>query len=70
VQNTHQIAQAVNPAARVVYVDNDPMVLAHGRALLAGNKSTIVVTADLTEPEQVLERPEIAGFLDLSRPLG
>ena len=44
VQNTHQIAQAVNPAARVVYVDNDPMVLAHGRALLADNKSTIVVS--------------------------
>jgi S-adenosyl methyltransferase len=70
VQNTHQIAQAVNPAARVVYVDNDPMVLAHGRALLADNESTIVVTADLMEPEQVLGRPEITGFLDLSRPLG
>jgi len=70
VQNTHQIAQAVDPAARVVYVDNDPMVLAHGRALLAENKSTIVVTADLMEPEQLLARPEITGFLDLSRPLG
>jgi len=70
VQNTHQIAQAVNPSARVVYVDNDPMVLAHGRALLAENKSTIVVTADLMEPEQLLARPEITGFLDLSRPLG
>lgn len=70
VQNTHQIAQAVNPAARVVYVDNDPMVLAHGRALLAENESTIVVTADLMEPERVLGRPEVTGFLDLSRPLG
>jgi len=70
VQNTHQIAQAVNPSARVVYVDNDPMVLAHGRALLAENKSTIVVTADLMEPEQLLARPEITGFLDLSRPVG
>jgi hypothetical protein len=70
VQNTHQIAQAVNPSARVVYVDNDPMVLAHGRALLAENKSTIVVTADLMEPEQLLGRPEVTGFLDLSRPLG
>ena len=70
VQNTHQIAQAVNPAARVVYVDNDPMVLAHGRALLADNKSTIVVTADLMEPERLLARPEVTGFLDLSRPLG
>ena len=70
VQNTHQIAQAVNPGARVVYVDNDPMVLAHGRALLADNESTIVVTADLMEPERLLARPEVTGFLDLSRPLG
>jgi S-adenosyl methyltransferase len=70
VQNTHQIAQPVNPAARVVYVDNDPMVLAHGRALLADNKSTIIVAADLMEPEQILGRPEVAGFIDLSRPLG
>jgi hypothetical protein len=70
VQNTHQIAQAVNPSARVVYVDNDPMVLAHGRALLAENKFTIVVTADLMEPERLMGRPEITGFLDLSRPLG
>jgi hypothetical protein len=70
VQNTHQIAQAVNPAARVVYVDNDPMVLAHGHALLAENKSTVVVTADLMEPEQVLGSAEVAGFIDLSRPLG
>lgn len=70
VRNTHEIAQEVNPAARVVYVDNDPMVLAHGRALLADNKSTIVVTADLMEPDELLARPEITGFLDLSRPIG
>jgi S-adenosyl methyltransferase len=70
VQNTHQIAQAVNPAARVVYVDNDPIVLAHGRALLADNASTIVVTADLRQPDVVWSMPEIAGFLDLSQPLG
>jgi hypothetical protein len=70
VQNTHQIAQAEIPAARVVYVDNDPIVLAHGRALLAENSNTIVVTADLREPEQVLTVPEIARFLDLSRPVG
>jgi len=70
VQNTHQIARAENPAARVVYVDNDPIVLAHGRALLAENSNTIVVTADLREPEQVLTVPEIARFLDLSRPVG
>jgi hypothetical protein len=70
VQNTHQIAQAANAAARVVYVDNDPIVLAHGRALLADNSGTIVVTADLREPEQILSHPEVVRFLDLSRPVG
>jgi hypothetical protein len=69
-QNTHQIAQAVNPAARVVYIDNDPIVLAHGRALLAENANTVVVTADLRAPDEVMGNPEIAGFLDLSRPVG
>jgi len=70
VQNTHEIAQAVNPVARVVYVDNDPIVLAHGRALLADNASTIVVTADLRDPDKVWSMQEIAGFLDLSQPVG
>ena len=70
VQNTHQIAQAANAAARVVYVDNDPIVLAHGRALLADNPGTNVVTADLREPEQILSHPDIVRFLDLSRPVG
>ncbi|HTR90388.1 MAG TPA: SAM-dependent methyltransferase [Trebonia sp.] len=69
-QNTHQIAQGVDPGARVVYVDNDPMVLAHGRALLADNASTIVVTADLREPDAIWSMPEITGFLDLSQPVG
>ncbi|HEX4833233.1 MAG TPA: SAM-dependent methyltransferase [Trebonia sp.] len=69
-QNTHQIAQAVNPAARVVYVDNDPIVLAHGRALLANDVSTTVVTADLRDPDAILGRPEIAGFLDFTQPTG
>jgi hypothetical protein len=70
VQNTHQIAQSVNPKARVVYVDNDPIVLAHGRALLAENEYTTVVTADLREPGMILANPGIVTFLDLSRPVG
>ena len=70
VRNTHQIAQAVDPGARVVYVDNDPIVLAHGRALLADNASTIVVTADLREPDAIWSMPEVTGFLDLSQPVG
>jgi hypothetical protein len=68
VRNTYEIAQAVSPDARVVYVDNDPIVLAHGRALLADNSSTVIVAADLLEPDAVLTASEAGGFLDLSRP--
>ncbi|SDI31154.1 S-adenosyl methyltransferase [Sinosporangium album] len=70
VENTHEIAQAVNPDAKVVYVDNDPVVLTHGRALLATNANTTVVTSDLRTPQQVLEHPQISGFLDMSKPIG
>ncbi len=68
-KNTHQAAQEINPDAKVAYVDNDPIVLAHGRALLATNNSTIVVTADLKEPEGILENKEIQTHLDFSRPI-
>lgn len=68
-KNTHQAAQEINPEAKVAYVDNDPIVLAHGRALLATNNSTIVVTADLREPQAILENKEIQGHLDFSRPI-
>ncbi|MDT0345790.1 SAM-dependent methyltransferase [Streptomyces litchfieldiae] len=69
-QNTHQVAQAVNPATRVVYVDNDPIVLAHGRALLAQDERTRVITADMLDVEHVLNHPGVTGFLDFSRPIG
>lgn len=68
-ENTHEIAQSVNPEARVAYIDNDPIVLAHGRALLANNAYTKVATADLRDPADVLSRPEVAGLLDFSRPI-
>ena len=68
--NTHQAAQAVNPKVKVVYVDNDPIVLAHGRALLATDNSTVVVTADLRDPKSILENEEVRGMLDFSRPVG
>jgi hypothetical protein len=70
VQNTHEIAQSVNPAARVVYVDNDPIVRIHGQVLLADDVSTIVVLADLREPDSILEDPQITGLLDFSKPIG
>ncbi|TCC24725.1 SAM-dependent methyltransferase [Kribbella speibonae] len=68
-KNTHQAAQEINPDAKAAYVDNDPIVLAHGRALLATNNSTIVVTADLREPQSILDNEEIRNHLDFSRPI-
>jgi len=53
-QNTHQIAQAHNPADSVVYIDRDPSVAAHGRALLLDNDRTHFAAADLTRPDDVL----------------
>lgn len=69
-RNTHEIAQAVNPAARVVYVDNDPIVLAHGRALLASDGATAIVTADMRQPDTILDAPETNGLIDFSQPVG
>lgn len=69
-QNSHEAAQEINPDTRVVYVDNDPMVLSHGRALLADNRTTTVVTADLRDPAGILEHPDVRGHLDFDRPIG
>jgi SAM-dependent methyltransferase len=66
--NVHQIAQEVIPDARVVYVDNDPIVLAHGRALLAENDTTTVVQADLRDPATILEHPELHALIDFEQP--
>ncbi|MER6830151.1 SAM-dependent methyltransferase [Streptosporangium sp. NPDC000563] len=69
--NTHEIAQQVNPAARVAYVDNDPIVLVHGRALLASSEEgmTTVIEADLRDPDRILSHPEITEVIDFTRPV-
>jgi hypothetical protein len=71
VDTTHEAAQRVAPETRVVYVDSDPMVLAHGRRLLTGTPAgaTQLIDADLLDPERVLT---LAGrdTLDLTRPVG
>jgi SAM-dependent methyltransferase len=67
--NVHEIAQGVNPKAQVVYVDYDPIVLAHGRALLAENESTTVITADMRDPDAVVNHPDVRRYLDFSRPV-
>ncbi|WP_307871890.1 SAM-dependent methyltransferase [Micromonospora sp. U21] len=69
--NTHEVAQAIDPSARVVYVDNDPIVLAHARALLSSTPEghTAYLDADLREPEQILAHPDLRTTLDLSQPV-
>jgi len=68
--NTHEVAQAVAPDARIVYVDNDPIVLTHARALLASGPdgSTQYVDGDLRKPAAILA--EAAGTLDFTEPIG
>jgi trans-aconitate methyltransferase len=66
--NVHEIAQAVALDARVVYVDNDPMVVTHSRALLADDR-TIAIQADLRDPDAILRHPEVRAFIDFQRPL-
>jgi hypothetical protein len=68
--NTHEIAQSVGPESRIVYVDFDPLVLVHARALLTSTPdgATTYLDADLREPEKILE--EAAKTLDLDKPVG
>jgi hypothetical protein len=68
-ENTHQVVQRIQPEARVVYVDNDPVVLAHGRALLEENDQTHLVGADIFEPSKVLENEVVRKHLDFSEPI-
>jgi hypothetical protein len=66
--NVHEIAQAIAPDARVVYVDNDAMVVTHSRALLAGD-NTVAIQADLREPEVIVGHPEVRELIDFNQPI-
>ena len=68
--NTHQIARAVNPAAAAAYVDTDPVVLSHARALLATSDHVAVIDADLRNPPGVLADPGLRAVIDPARPAG
>jgi S-adenosyl methyltransferase len=67
-QNVHEVAHATAPNARVVYVDVDPVVCVHGRALLSGTEGVAMVEADLREPGQVLADPKVCELIDFGRP--
>jgi len=68
-ENTHQIAQKVSADASVIYIDNDPSVVAHGRALLLDNDRTHFTAADLTRPDEVLADPGIRDLLAGGEPV-
>ncbi|MEU4738971.1 SAM-dependent methyltransferase [Actinosynnema sp. NPDC023658] len=70
VGNVHEIAQATDPGARVVYVDVDAVAVAHSRAILTGNELVSVLQADVRDAKQVLKSPEVQELLDFSQPIG
>jgi hypothetical protein len=69
--NTHEVAQAIAPRSRIVYVDNDPLVLTHARALLTSTPEgkTAYLEADLTDPDGILADPALHDTLDLTEPV-
>ncbi|WP_324195823.1 SAM-dependent methyltransferase [Nocardia cyriacigeorgica] len=69
VGNTHEVAQEFNQTRTVVYVDNDPVCVAHGQALLERNEFTHYVSADLTRPATLLNHPLIRTWIDFDRPV-
>jgi hypothetical protein len=68
--NVHEVAIGANPAARVVYVDHDPVVLAHARDLLNGQSNAVIIEHDMRNPDRILGDPELRGMFDFSQPVG
>jgi hypothetical protein len=69
VGNVHEIAHQIDPECRVVYVDNDPVAVAHTREMLAGVANATIVDADLLQPETVVDAPNAQRLLDFTRPV-
>lgn len=69
--NLHEVVQASTPQARIVYADNDPIVLAHSRALHTSHPDgrTAYIQADLCHPQEILRHPQLRGVLDLAQPV-
>jgi len=70
--NVHEIAQGIDAASRVVYVDNDPIVLAHARALLTSGPrgATAYIDADLRDPDAIFRHPDLRNLIDFDQPVG
>lgn len=69
VGNVHEVAQAANPGVRVVYVDVDPVAVAHSKAMLEDNPLAVAIRADVREPEAILNDDHVQQLLDLDQPL-
>lgn len=70
VGNVHEIVQAVHPEAPVVYVDIDPLAVAHSNLVLKGNPRACAIQADVRRPEHIIQHPDVLRLLDFARPIG
>ncbi len=69
VGNVHEVAQQLNPKARIAYVDYEPIAVAHGRRLLADADNVTITQADIRHPQEVLTAPTVTDLLDFDRPI-
>lgn len=69
VRNVHEVAREVRPGARVAYVDVDPIAVTHSRSILGDDPHSVVLHADLTDPERVLKDPELRRMIDFTEPV-
>lgn len=69
VGNVHEITERINPAARVVYVDIDPIAVTYSQSILQGNRRAIALLGDARKPDELLAHPELRGLLDFQRPI-
>jgi len=70
VSNVHQVAEEIDPRCRVVYVDRDPIAVAHSKMLLRASEHATIVHADFTDPESIFTAPEAQRLLDFGEPVG
>ncbi|WP_148306761.1 SAM-dependent methyltransferase [Nocardia nova] len=68
--NVHEVAQAIDPATRVLYVDIDPVAVTHAATILSGDENAGAVEADLRKPDELLARARATGLIDFDRPVG
>jgi SAM-dependent methyltransferase len=68
--NVHEIAQAADPGARVVYVDVDPVAIAHSRTILDGNTGATIIEGDLRQPDRILAHDQTRRLIDFTQPVG